>query len=196
MAERGLKRRTDTSLGRDPEYDRLSLADLRLVRQVLVDEVEKVTYWRLVIRSKAERSRAGRATAARLPELRGALADAGRSQARVAAAPGVAAETERLPDLVELYARDVEPGDTLSTARLAADLVDAEEALTRYRSHLQARADDVTQQLIVRYREAPALALLLLPPLTESPWGEVTELRDHHRPFEPLSGTGDRIRIR
>ncbi len=196
MAVSGLKRITDESLTRDPAYERLSLADLRLARQVLVDEVEKVTYWRLVIRSRADRQRAGRALSAGAPEMRRVLADARRSRARIAVAPGGPAEPETLPDLVELYGRQIDPGDDTSVARLERDLADAEGALSRYRSEVQARVDDVTQQLIVRYREAPALALLLLPPLTESPWADVTQVRDQHRPFEPLSSSGDRIRFR
>jgi hypothetical protein len=196
MAEAGLRRRSDVSPERDPALDHLSLAELRVARQVLVDEVERVTFWRLAVRGRADRLRAGRSSTSITPHLLRALSDARRSPTRVA----VVVEEDRspavLPDLAELCARELVPGDAVAVQALGRDLADAEASLTDYRRHLQDRVGGVTGELIARYRESPELALLLLPSSDVSPWTGSLALPERHRPFEPPRLLTDRDVIR
>jgi hypothetical protein len=72
-----------------------------------------------------------------------------------------------LPDLAELWSRQVDPGDPTATARLESDLAAAEERLSACRRELHRRIDHATHELIARYREQPMLALQILP---GDPW--------------------------
>jgi hypothetical protein len=192
MAETGLRRRSDVSPERDPTLEHLVLAELRLARQVLVDEVERVTFWRLVIRARADRLRAGRSSAATTPHLLRALSDARRAPERVAVLLEKGHPPVVLMDLAELCARELEPDDAVAVLSLGRDLADSEASLTDFRRRLQDRVRTVTDELVARYRESPELALLLLPSVDASPWPGSAVLADRHRPFEPPRPLTDR----
>jgi len=68
-----------------------------------------------------------------------------------------------LPDLAEIWSRQVDRSDPVAFAKLEADLTAAEAELSTYRRELHRRIDRVTDELIARYREQPLLALQILP---------------------------------
>jgi hypothetical protein len=103
--------------------------------------------------------------------------------------PGGPAEPTLLPDLVALYACAMNQGAAASEGGLSDDLADADSSLADYRSELQDRVDHVTTQVIVRYRESPDLALLLLPPVSD-PWSSGPTVR--HRPHDAGIRRGQR----
>jgi hypothetical protein len=98
-------------------------------------------------------------------QMQRALADAVLSPQRMSLIPGGPVEPTPLPDLVALYARAIDQDSQTSGASLTADLADADDCLATFRTELQARVDRVTMEIILRYREEPSLALLLLPPI-------------------------------
>jgi hypothetical protein len=68
-----------------------------------------------------------------------------------------------LPSLAELWDRRVDEDDAAALAVLEADLFEAEQQLSSYRRALHQRISDATNELIARYRAAPALCLSVLP---------------------------------
>jgi len=68
-----------------------------------------------------------------------------------------------LPDLAEMWTRQVDSSDPVATAKLIADLEGAEHQLSQFRSELFRGIDAATNELIARYREQPLLALQILP---------------------------------
>jgi hypothetical protein len=163
------KGRVVLPLDRDPVFERLTLAELRVVRQVLVDEVERVAYWRRVLGVQAGAARVRRPPRTPVKEMSRALSDAGRSPQRMSQVPGGPAEPKTLPDLVALYACAMDPQSEAAGDGLASSLADADTSLADYGTELQDRVERVTTQIIVRYRESPDLALLLLPTVSD-PW--------------------------
>ena len=67
-----------------------------------------------------------------------------------------------LPDLAELWAREIGTDGDQARQALAVELREAEEQVAAYRTYLQECSDAVTAELIARYREGPHLALDLL----------------------------------
>jgi hypothetical protein len=68
-----------------------------------------------------------------------------------------------LPELDDMWATEVDPHDADQVADAVRRLRDAEAQLTDYRRALHERIDEATAELIVRYRENPAGALIALP---------------------------------
>jgi hypothetical protein len=168
------KGRVVLPLNRDPAFEPLTLAQLRVVRQALVDEVERVAYWRRVLGVQA-----GAARVTQVKEMTRALSDARSSPQRMSLMPGGPEVPRRLPDLVELYSRAMTPGVEAPDDGVSDDMADADTALSDYRTELQGRADRVTTQIIVRYRESPDLALLLLPSVSD-PWSSRPAVQHLH----------------
>jgi len=133
---------------RDPIYDGHSLTDLRTVRARLVAEETRVSYWRRVIQARLGRV---------LTDARGAVT----RLAYIDVHP--VDDLEPLPNLSELWARQVTPDDPVALSSLVADLEAAEVQLSTHRADVHRRIDLVTAELIARYREQPLLALTILP---------------------------------
>jgi len=150
---------------RSPEFAHLSLSALRAYRHALTVEENKVSYWRRLIQARIDLIELnGSDDAARLERLRGALTEQrvgiGR-QALVEVVP--TDDTPPLPDLADLWAREVSPADRDGGTDLRRELAFAELQLSAYRAALHRRLSKATHELIARYRENPSLALLALP---------------------------------
>lgn len=157
---------------RDPVYDRLSLADLRDLRMRLAHEETQVSYWRRIIAARLDGTRSRLPHAAPVADLTRVLT---RSRSAVSRLAHIDVrpvdDVAPLPDLVEVWSRQVDEGDQAGLVRLEADLRDSEEQLSAYRRELHHRISLVTDELIARYREQPLLALQILPidPLSRHP---------------------------
>ena len=149
---------------RDSTYDGLSLAELRAARTTLGDEETGS-------RTGAGSSRpASTSCAATCPTPSGSptstrvLTDA---RSRCTGSPTSTStpvdDVPPLPDLAELWSRQVDRHDTAAQRELERDLSVAELELSTFRRALHARIDLVTHELIARYREQPLLALQILP---------------------------------
>jgi len=150
---------------RSPEFDHLSLPALRSYRQALTVEETKVSYWRRLIQTRMDLiDLNGADDAARLDRLRGTLTEERVGLGRQALVEVVPADdTPPLPDLADLWAREVGTADRAGGTDLRRELAFAELQLSAYRAALHRRLSKATQELIARYREQPSLALLALP---------------------------------
>ncbi|MBI1378828.1 MAG: hypothetical protein GC157_15315 [Frankiales bacterium] len=149
---------------RDAVYDSLSLGDLRGLRSELGDEETRVSYWRRIIQARLDVVRSHLPEGTPVADLTRVLSDARSSVGRLAHLDvRPVDDIPPLPDLAEVWARQVDRSDELAMARLEEDLADAEEELSDYRRELHRRIDLVTDELIARYREQPLLALQILP---------------------------------
>ncbi|MCW2777188.1 MAG: hypothetical protein JWN17_913 [Frankiales bacterium] len=150
---------------RDDAYGHLGLDALREYRTALQAEESKVSYWRRIIQARLDVVQAGSGTSpADDAHLRPVLADARVSSGRTALVEVLQVDDiPPLPSLAELWDRRVLPSDAEGTARLEADLADAEQQLSAYRAALHRRLADATGELIARYREQPSLCLTALP---------------------------------
>lgn len=155
---------------RNPDFAHLTLSALRAYRRTLTHEESRVSYWRRLIQARLDVVRDGTVDGDHLSDedkverLRGVLAAArtGESrQALVAVLP--IDDIPPLPDLEELWSRELQPSDAHGTERLHEDLALAELQLSTYRSALHDRLGAATQELIARYREDPGLCLAVLP---------------------------------
>lgn len=146
------------------DFAHLSLDALRSYRKALGAEESKVSYWRRIIQARLDVQREGRAGSLDRDHLKPVLTDE-----RVSSGRNVLVEVldhddiPPLPNLAALWERQVEPGDAAAAEALDADLSEAEEQLSAYRTALHVRIGDATTELIARYREQPALALTALP---------------------------------
>lgn len=150
-----------------PNLAALTLADLRAYRHRLTAEEERTSYWRRLVHARMDlleaESRAGGAL--RLEDVVRALGETGTGQARHALLRVNAADPlPELPLLAEMWADDVDASDPVAVGEALERLREAEEQLTAYRRALHQRIDEATGELIVRYREDPASALVALPP--------------------------------
>jgi len=149
---------------RDPAYDRLSLPDLRDLRTELGHEETQVSYWRRIIQARLDVVRSHMTDSSPVADLTRVLTDARSSVSRLAHIDVQPVDDiPPLPDLAEIWSRQVDRGDELALARLEADLAKAEGELSAFRKLLHHRIDLVTDELIARYREQPLLALQILP---------------------------------
>lgn len=147
----------------NPAYEFLSLDDIRALRRGLSDEETKISYWRRLVQARIDIVRA-QARGEPIDRLAGVLTDVSASRRRVAALSVESAEeVPELPELLPLWQRVVDPWDSDAIDGLIADLRQAEDALSDFRSDLHRRMDEATGQLIVRLREDPTLALTALP---------------------------------
>ena len=149
---------------RDTAYDRLSLADLRAARTDLAPEETRVSYWRRIIQARLDVARSQAPNQDPVADLRRVLTDAQSSVHRLAHVDVFPIDDiPPLPDLSEVWARQVDRSDPAATERLVLDLITAEDKLSNFRRELHRRIDLVTTELIARYREQPLLALQILP---------------------------------
>ena len=163
-AQRKAERAATPPPERSAVYDQMSLADLRAARTELSDEETKVSYWRRIIQARLDLVRLDKPDADPVADLRRVLTDATTSRHRLAHIDaGPVDDIPPLPDLAEIWARQVDPADSGSVARLDSDLDAAEKELSAYRRELHSRIDGITDELIARYREQPLLALQILP---------------------------------
>jgi hypothetical protein len=149
---------------RDAAYDGLSLPDLRAARSQLTDEETRVSYWRRIIQARLDLVRSHVPAGDPVADLARVLTDARSSVHRLAHIDvRPVDDVPPLPDLAEMWSRQIDRSDAVSLARLDRDLTAAEQELSTYRRELHHRIDLVTDELIARYREQPLLALQILP---------------------------------
>lgn len=159
---------------RDSTYDGLSLADLRAARTELGNEETRVSYWRRIIQARLDVVRSNVPDSERVADLTRVLTDARSAHQRLAYIDVQPVDDiPPLPDLAEIWSRQVDRADARALARLDRDLNAAEQELSSFRRELHRRIDLVTNELIARYREQPLLALQILPddPLHRHPTG-------------------------
>jgi len=149
-----------------PHVADVKLPELRAYRQRLQQEEDKVSYWRRLVHARMDMLNAGSHAdgTLSLEELVRVLGDTGTGRTRTALSKVSSAEP--LPDLPEsanMWVTEIDPRDGAAVAEGLAKLADAEEQLTAYRRALHLRLDEVTGELISRYRENPAAALGALP---------------------------------
>lgn len=145
----------------------LRLAELRSYRQALQSEEDRVSYWRRVTHGRTDVLMAQ--SNARQPltreQLVAALGDTA-TGARRRGLSRIAAQEPlpELPELDEMWSTPVDPSDEAAMEAALAQLRETEAKLTCYRTALLRRIDEVTVELIARYRQDPTLALDLLHP--------------------------------
>ena len=151
-----------------PRLADLSLSSLRAYRRKLADEEDRVSYWRRLVHARMDvleaeaSSEGGHLT---LETLTRVLGDTGAGRTRTALVRVQAAEPlPELPVLEEMWVTEVDPSDTEAVTSAVERLRTAEKQLTSYRKALHERIDEATAELITRYRENPASALVALRP--------------------------------
>lgn len=145
-----------------PHLAEVDLSTLRVYRERLRAEEEKISYWRRLIHARIDLIGAGSLSEGDIDvvALGRVLGDTGTGRVRAALHRVRAADP--LPDLPDLAQVWFAPGDDLEAAAALAQLQEAELTLTDYRRGLHERIDEATAELIVRYRADPSRALLLL----------------------------------
>jgi hypothetical protein len=160
------RRRTIIDAAPSPHLAELSLVDLRSYRQRLSDEEDRVSYWRRLAHARIDILEAESHTEGSLSmiDLVRVLGDTGAGRSRHALVSVRAAEPlPDLPVLTEMWLTEVDPHDPTVVEEAIERLRAAERQLTDYRRALHARIDEATGELISRYRENPASALVALP---------------------------------
>jgi hypothetical protein len=146
----------------------MDLPTLRAYRKDLQSEEDRVSYWRRLVHARVDLLAAGASTSGSLTlaQLIKVLGDTGTGAARNALSSVRASDP--LPDLPEsewMWVTEIDPHDPEALAEAMARLHAAEEKLTHYRKALFDRIDEATAELIERYKEDPAAALSVLPPV-------------------------------
>jgi len=159
------RRRTISDAAHSPHLADISLAELRTYRQQLMDEEDKVSYWRRLAHGRIDileaESHAGGSLS--LDDLVRVLGDTGAGRTRTALVGVRAAEPlPGLPALDEMWVTEIDPHDQEMVAEAIERLRVAERQLTDYRRALHERIDEATGELISRYRDDPAGALIVL----------------------------------
>lgn len=156
------QRRTVVDAAPSPHLAEVDLSSLRLYRERLRAEEEKISYWRRLIHARIDLIRAGDLASGVIDvvALGRVLGDTGTGRMRAALHRVRAADP--LPDLPDLGQVWFAPSDDAEAAAALAQLHGAELTLTDYRRGLHERIDEATAELIVRYRADPSRALLLL----------------------------------
>jgi hypothetical protein len=147
-------------------YAHLSIDGLREYRRALSDEEHRVSYWRRILQARLDLVTSG--TTGRgvdherlTPLLTTERVGAGR-RALTSVVQGDGG-IPPLPQLEQLWQRQVSPDDDAGRRAFEDDLRMAEQDLSAYRSALHDRIGRATGELIARYREAPDLCLSALP---------------------------------
>ncbi len=163
-------------LTRSPDFAHLGLPALRSYRRALIDEEERISYWRRILQGRLDLlgkgSLAGGGNAVSLQRL---LATEGIDRSRQALINVVPVhDIPPLPQLDQLWAQDPAPGDDGHVSRLLIDLSKAERQLSAYRSALHRQLSAATGELMARYRESPRDCLSALPAIPDqaAPPGE------------------------
>lgn len=161
----GNRRRTITDAVPSPHLADITLAELRKYRQQLMDEEDRVSYWRRLAHARLDLLEVEAQTEGpvSLEALVRVLGDTGSGRARQALVGVRAAEPlPELPALTEMWVTEVDPHDQQKVAEALERLRAAERQLTEYRRALHARIDEASGELIVRYRDNPSSALIAL----------------------------------
>lgn len=153
---------------RNRQYDHLGLEALRTYRTALQAEEGNVSYWRRIVQARLDVVRGGRTdggtrtldAASLRPVLSATRVGTGR-RAFVQILP--VDDIPPLPNLAELWEREVDNEDEQGLAGLEQDLTAAEEQLSAYRSVLHKRLSEATEELVARYRGDPTSCLSSLP---------------------------------
>ena len=171
MTDRGtesptVRRRTVTDAETSPHLNELSLERLRDYRERLSGEEERVSYWRRLVHARidllvAESRSEGHLSFGDLVRVLGETGSGRTRHALLQVRP--ADPLPQLPELASMWVAEVDPHDASAVADALARLHAAEKQLTGYRHALHLRIDEATGELIVRYRENPASALVALP---------------------------------
>lgn len=143
----------------------LSLDGLRRYRRRITEEEERVSYWRRLVHARLDvlEAEAHHERPLRLDELVRVLGDTGSGRTRTALVRVRAEDAlPELPVLEEMWVTELDPEDTVAVREAIERLRAAERQLTEYRRALHARIDAATAELIARYREDPASALVAL----------------------------------
>ena len=149
---------------RNVHFDHLSLEDLRQVRADLIDQETRVSYWRRIIQARMDVVRSDVTDHSPVKDLAKVLTEATSAHRRLAHMAVLPVDDiPPLPDLAEVWARQVPTNDPPASAKLLADLAAAEDQLSAFRTELFRAIDVATTELIARYREQPLLALQILP---------------------------------
>ena len=155
---------------RDPAFADVSLEALRQLRQTLQTEETRVSYWRRLVQARLdvlESQDTGRGAAAvhdRVQRLRQVLSPKGPSPSRMSHVDIFPADdTPPLPDLGELWSREIPETDEAALHQMRQDLGIAELQLSTYRSELHRRLGAATGELVTRYNEDPTLCFGVLP---------------------------------
>lgn len=158
-------RRTVGVPERSAEFSHLPLLGLRQYRKALTQEENRVSYWRRIIQARLDVVRTlGNDIGPDVDALRPVLGKDRVGAARTALLDIVPVDDiPPLPNLESLWERDPRPGDEAYNAVLIADLSNAEQQLSAYRTALHRRLGAATGELIARYREEPTLCLSALP---------------------------------
>lgn len=142
----------------------LSLDELRSYRRQLSDEEDKVSYWRRLCHARIDVLEAEAASddgSLSIKDLVRVLGDTGAGRSRKALVSVNAAEPlPDLPVLAEMWVAEVDPHDRAAIADAVERIRAAERQLTEYRRALHQRIDEATGELIARYRDNPASALV------------------------------------
>jgi len=166
------------------EYAHLDMARLRDHRAALQDEQAKARYWGSLVQARLELARTGAAGSA---STRGETLDPARLQrvlvsqdlhaGRAALLESVStADLPPLPELASLFQHPLGT-DEAGRAQQERDLLGAVSQLSEYREALLRRAEQVTGELIARYRNHPELCLSALPLLPRWPGRGATTRR-------------------
>ncbi len=146
-------------------WSELSLDGLRAYRRRLADEEERVSYWRRLVHARIDvlEAEAHHERPLTIDELIRVLGDTGQGRGRTALVGVHAAEPlPDLPVLQEMWVTELDPHDAAAVADALRRLRVAEVQLTDYRKALHERLDAATKELMSRYREDPASALVAL----------------------------------
>lgn len=160
------RRRTITDAMPSPHLADLTLEGLRAYRERLTAEEERVSYWRRLAHARIDILEAESHTEGSLSmqDLVRVLGDTGAGNSRNALVRVRAAEPlPDLPVLSEMWLTEIDPQQPELVEEAIERLRAAERQLTDYRRALHARIDEATAELISRYRENPASALIALP---------------------------------
>jgi hypothetical protein len=150
---------------RNAQFSHLTLDGLRAYRRALTAEEGRVSYWRRLIQARLDVvADSGVVTDPVSHErIRSVFAES-RAPGRQALVQVVPVDdVPPLPDLEDLWSRELRPEDARHTATLRRELSHAELQLSAYRAALHRKLSAATQELIARYREDPTLALTALP---------------------------------
>lgn len=153
---------TDSDVDVRP-WDELTLDELRAYRRRLADEEERVSYWRRLVHARIDvlKAEAHNARALTIEELVRVLGDTGTGGGRSSLVSLHASEPlPDLPVLEEMWVTELDPGDRQAVADAIERLDVAEKQLTDYRRGLHERLDRANAELIARYHENPASALI------------------------------------
>lgn len=160
------RRRTIVGAEPSPHLDGLDLHALRQYRHRLMAEEDRVSYWRRLAHARIDLLEAESRAEGSLSfdDLVRVLGDTGTGRVRQALVSVRPADPlPELPVLAEMWTTEVDPHDAAAVAEALDRLRAAERQLTEYRRALHERIDEATAELIVRYRDNPASALVALP---------------------------------